>query len=121
MIEVIQNRITNIVSEWNSDLEHLAKEIIALNFGAQLVDHGFELYLTGHTWYDDYDLWLFDEKWWPSRNYISLGKESLEFDRLIILEEYENILKKEISNSKARYRDLVVVVGLADSDINRLK
>lgn len=83
MIELIQDKITKAVSEWNLDLQNLAssKEIIVINFGAQKVHHGFELYLSGYTWYDDHDLWLFDEIWSPSKNYISLGNESLEFDR----------------------------------------
>ncbi|MDR6569161.1 hypothetical protein [Chitinophaga ginsengisegetis] len=123
MIKLIQDKITKVVIEWNLDLQSLAnsKEIIVIKFGAQMVYHGFELYLSGYTWYDDHDLWLFDEIWSPNKNYISLGKESLEFDRLIILEEYENILKKEITNSKDLYRDFIVVVGLVDGEIKRLK
>lgn len=123
MIELIQDKITKVVSEWNLDLQKLVnnKEIIVIKFGAQMVYHGFELYLYGYNWYDDHDLWLFDEIWSPNKNYISLGMESLEFDRLIILEEYENILKKEITNSKDLYRDFIVVVGLVDGEIKRLK
>ncbi|MCF6404093.1 hypothetical protein L3C95_14460 [Chitinophaga filiformis] len=123
MIEVIRNRIKKIVSEWNIDLQRLAdnKEIIAINFGAQKVYNGFELYLSGHTWYDGYDLWLLDADWSPNNNYISLGIESLKFDRLKILEEYENILKNEISNSKDLYQNFIVVVGLVDSDFKQLK
>lgn len=123
MIEVIRDRITKVVSEWNLDLQSLAgnKKIIALHFGAQKVDNGFELYLSGHDWYDGYDLWLLDEQWSPNNNYISLGKESLAFDRLKILEEYEKIMKIEITNSKDLYRDFIVVVALVDSDFIQLK
>ncbi len=123
MIELIQDRITKVVSEWNLDLQHLAKskEIVAISFGAQMVYDGFELYLFGHNWFDEHDLWLFDKTWSPNNNYISLGKESLEFDRLKIFEEYKNILKEEITNSQDLYRDFVMVLGLADSDFIRLK
>lgn len=123
MIRVIRDRITEIVRAWNLDLQSLAgsKEIIAIHFGAQKVEDGYELYLSGHTWYDVADLWLFDKQWSPKSNYISLGKESLEFDRLRILEEYENVLKSEITNKKDFYKDLIVVVALVDGAFERLK
>jgi len=123
MIEVIRDRITKVVCEWNLDLRSLVggKEIIAIHFGAQKIHDGFELYLSGHTWYDSHDLWLLDEQWSPSNNYISLGKESLEFDRLKILEEYENILNNEITNSRDLYRDFIVVVAFVDGEFKRLK
>ncbi|WP_143059255.1 hypothetical protein [Chitinophaga arvensicola] len=123
MIELIQAKITTAVKGWNTDLQNLAnsKEIIAINFGAQKVYNGFELYLSGHIWYDEHNLWLLDKMWSPDKDYISLGRESLEFDRLIILEEYENILKKEITSSKDLYRDFIVAVGLVDGEIKRLK
>lgn len=123
MIRVIRDRIRKIVREWNLDLQNLAgsKEIIAIYFGAQKVEDGYELYLSGHTWYDLADLWLFDKQWSPKSNYISLGKESFEFDRLRILEEYENVLKSEITNKKELYKDLIVVVALVDGEFERLK
>lgn len=112
MIRIIRDRITEVVKEWNLDLRHLAgnKEIVAIHFGAQMVDDGYELYLTGHTWYDGHELWLLDEQWSPKRNYISLGKESLAFDRLKIFEEYENVLKNELTTSKTLYQDFIVVI-----------
>lgn len=123
MIDVIQKRITTVVRGWKLDLLNLAgdEKIIALNFGAQKVYDGFELYLSGHTWYDGYDLWLHDEQWSPNNNYVSLGEESLAFDRLEILEEYENVLKNEIVESRDLYREFIVVVGLMDGDFKRLK
>ena len=122
MIEIIQDRILKAVNEWIPDLQSLANrnDIIAINFRAQMVHDGFELYLSGHTWYDDHDLWLLDEKWSPTNNYISLGKESLEFNRLKILEEYEYVLKREIANSRYVYEDIVVFIGLADGEIKRI-
>jgi len=113
MIRIIRDRITAVISEWNLDLQCLvgSKEIVAIHFGAQMVGDGYELYLSGHTWYDGHDLWLLDEQWSPKRNYISLGRESLEFDKLRILEAYENVLKNELTTSKALYQDFIVVIG----------
>lgn len=98
------------------------KEIVVLNFGGQLAYNGYELYFTGHTWFDESDeLWLLDEEWTPNNNYISLGEELLTVDRLEFLEEYESIVKLEIANSKDLCRDFVVTVGFADSSFSRLK
>lgn len=119
----IRNKITEVIRGWAIDLQGLAgsNDIIAIHFGAQRVDAGYELYLSGHSWYDGHDLWLFDERWSPRNNYISLGRESLEFDRLKILEEYEDVVKNEITNSKDLYQDFIVVVALVDSEFIRLQ
>jgi hypothetical protein len=119
MIRVIRERITEVVNEWNLDLHSKSanKEIIALHFGIQMVDDRYEIYIFGHTWYDGQDLWLLDQQWSPKSSYISLGKESLKFNRLKILEESENVLKDELTNSKDLYQDFIVVVG----EFERLK
>jgi len=78
--------------------------------------------LTGHSWYDGGDdLWLFDNEWTPEKNYISLGQSSLEFDRLEILDIYERIVQDDIISAKGHYEKLVVVVGLTEGDLKRLK
>lgn len=123
MERIIYDRIIGVLNEWNRELRYLNnKEIIALNFGGQLVYNGYELYFTGHTSFDkDDDLWLFDEGWAPDNNYISLGEESLAIDRLEFLEEYENIVKLELANSKELYRDFIVTVSFVDSVFIQLK
>lgn len=123
MIETIQNKIKKAITEWNPNIRDLVnhQEIIVINFGLQKVYDGFELYLSGHSWYDDYDLWVLDEEWTPNYNYIPLGIDSLKFDRLEILEIYTVLLENEIRKSKDLYEKLIVFVGLVDGDPKRLK
>ncbi len=65
MISVIRDKIAMLVSEWNPDLQRLAgnNEIMTIHFGAQEVDDDYELYLSGHTWYDGHDLWILYERY----------------------------------------------------------
>lgn len=56
---------------------------------------------------DGYDLRLPGEQWSPANNnYISLGEESVAFDRLEIRKEYENVLRNEITNSKCSLKSV---------------
>jgi len=115
--KTIQGGIKEVVSNWTHEIEALDKQkIVAINFGLQKVWDGFELYLSGHSWYDeDDDLWLLDKDWFPIQNYISLGQGSLQFDRLEMLELYEKIVSDEIKEKKTLYKKLeMVVVGLVD-------
>lgn len=112
-----------IVNEWSSDLQDLAKrkDIIAINFGAQKVDHGYELYLSGHTWFDGHDLWLLDREWNPTSNYVSIGQDTIDLDRHAVLATLENVIQIELQQSAITYEKLIVTIGLVDSDFKRLK
>lgn len=115
----IHDRIREIIIQWTPDIQALSnqKEIIALNFGFQKVWDGFELCLSGHSWYDEHDLWLLGEEWSPRQNYISLGKDSLEYDRLEIYGIYRKIVQDEINLNRALYDKLQrVVVRPNDGD-----
>ncbi|MGZ5243363.1 MAG: hypothetical protein ACXWDO_10775 [Bacteroidia bacterium] len=97
-------------------------DIIALNFGMQKAFNGFEMYLSGHTWFDNHDLWILDEKWAPANNFISLGRESLQFDRLELLGLYKKTVSEEIKNLKPIFDKFeAIFVGLVDSDPIRIK
>jgi hypothetical protein len=119
----VKNKILQIVKDWSKELQNLEinKDIVAINFGAQKVTEGYELYLSGHTWFDGNDLWLMDIAWNPSKNYISLGVDSLNHDRLLIFDTLEKEIKKELIQSARLYDRLIVTVGLSDSDYIRLK
>lgn len=119
----LANQITKILNTWSNDLQGLAnrKDIIAINFGAQKVYDGYELYLSGHSWFDGHDLWLLDKVWNPSVKYISLGPDSLNLDRLFVLETLEEIIQNELISSALTYKNLIVTVGLSDGDFKRLK
>jgi len=123
MKEELANQIMKIVSDWKSDLQGLAnrEDIIAINFGAQKGFDGYAIYLSGHTWFDGHDLWLLDEEWNPTTNYISLGSETLNIDRLYVLDALEKVIKNELIQTTKFYDKLIVTVGLADSDYKRLK
>lgn len=122
IITIVGERIKEIISEWRNDIRRLpgTKEIIAISFGVQKVREGYELLLSGHTWYDGQDLWLLDAQWSPERNHLSLGVESLIIDRPAMLAAYETLLKQEIAGSKALYQDLIVTLGFTDGDFIRL-
>lgn len=120
----IQDRIRDVIIKWTPDIQALSnqKEIIAINFGLQKVWDGFELVLSGHSWYDDHDSWLLDDEWRPKQNYISLGIDSLEFDRLEMLGMYEKIVEDEIKEKKELYNKLHrVVIGPNDGQPKILK
>ena len=120
----IQDRIRAAIIKWTPDIQALCnqEQIIAINFGLQKVWDGFELYLSGHSWYDDHDIWLFGGDWSPKQNYISLGEDSLEFDRQEMLGMYEKIVEDEIKVKKELYSKLeIVVVGLNPEEPKRLK
>lgn len=123
MKEELANQITTVISEWRSDLHSLAErtDIVAINFGALKVFDGYVFYLSGHTWFDGHDLWLFGEAWEPSKNYISFGPDSLNLERLYVLETLEKVIKNELIQSPKMYKKLIVTVGLVDSDYKRLK
>jgi hypothetical protein len=118
----ISNKIKRAIGEWTFDIQSLSShpEIIAVIFGAQRVFDGFELYLSGHSCYDESDLWYLDNQWKPRENYISLGQDSLRFDRLEILEIYEKEIQDEITRAGSVYGKLIIVVGLSDGDLKRL-
>jgi hypothetical protein len=63
---------------------------------------------------------MLHEAWSPEHNYVSLGQHSLILDRLAILDEYVKIVEEEISNSKDLYKNLIVLVGLVDSDYRKV-
>lgn len=110
--------------KWTPDIQTLGgqQKIIAINFGFQKVWDGFELYLSGHSWYDDHDSQLIDKEWTPRENYISLGEGSLQFDRLKILEMYEEIVEDQIKREKKLYNKLErIFIGPNDGDPKRLK
>lgn len=119
----LANQILKVINIWSFDLQDLAtcEDIIAINFGAQYVFDGYELYLSGHTWFDGHDLWLLDKKWNPSTNYVSLGPNSLKLDRLYILDTLENVIQCEIAKSKSIYEKLIVTVGLVNGEYKRIK
>ncbi|MFN7655479.1 MAG: hypothetical protein ACK5PC_19740 [Cyclobacteriaceae bacterium] len=123
MKEDLNNQIIKVVNDWSSDLQGLAKreDIVSINFGAQKVFDGYEFYLSGHTWFDGHDLWLLDEEWNPSINYVSIGPDSLRHDRLDVLETLEKVIQNELIQSAKIYEKLIVTVGLSDSDYKRLK
>lgn len=123
MKEDLVHQIKKVVDNWENDLRDLVKrkDIIVVNFGAQKVFNGYELYLSGHTWFDGNDLWLLDEEWSPSTNYISLGQDSLNCDRLYVLKTLETIIEAELKQSTNIYKHLIVTIGLVDSDYKRLK
>jgi len=112
-----------VIKDWSNDLHYLAKrkDIVAINFGAQKIFDGYEFYLSGHKWFDGHDLWLLDEEWNPSKNYVSLGPDSLSHDRLYVLETLEKVIQSELIQSAKIYEKLIVTVGLVDSDYKRLK
>lgn len=123
MKEDLANQIMKVVSDWSSELQGLAEreEIVAINFGAQKVFDGYQFYLSGHTWFDGHDLWLLDEEWNPSKNFVSMGPDSLNHDRLYVLETLEKVIQSELVKSAKIYEKLIVTVGLVDSDYKRLK
>ncbi len=67
MKKELTNQITKILNTWSNYLHGIAnrKDIIAINFGAQKVYDGYQLYLSGHSWFDGHDLWLLDKEWNP--------------------------------------------------------
>jgi hypothetical protein len=120
----LQQRLEDILNDWTRELIVLQKResIVALHFGAQKCFDGFEVYLGGHTWYDDHDLWLLEADWYPEKNYISLGEDSLELDRLELLNLYKEIVEEKIRNSKPTYKRFdAVFVGLVDGDPIQIK
>lgn len=123
MKDELTAQIMKIVKDWSIDLHSLVKreDIVAINFGAQNVFDGYEFYLSGHTWFDGHDLWLLDEEWNPSKNYVSIGKDSLKYDRLYVLDTLEKVVQSEIIQSAKIYEKLIVTVGLVDSDYKILK
>jgi hypothetical protein len=123
MKENLINRIMKVINEWSSDIQDLAnrQDIVAINFGAQKVFDGYELYLSGHTWFDGHDLWLLDEVWNPSKNYVKLGPDTLNIDRLYVLEALENVIQSELIQPEITFENLIVTVGLVDSDYKRIK
>jgi hypothetical protein len=123
MTETIQHKIIGAIKAWSYDIHDLNnhREIIAISFGIQKVYDGFEVYLSGHSWFDGNDLWLLDEKWKPKQNYISLGQDSLNYDRLEILKIYEKAVYDEIKTQKDLYKNFIVVVSLVDGESKRLK
>jgi hypothetical protein len=122
--EEIQSRIRDIIIKWTPDLHTLEnqKEIIAIYFGFQKVWDGFEFCLSGHSWYDDHNSQLIGDEWNPRENYISLGSDSLQFDRLEIMDIYEKIVGDEMKNRNRLFHKLErVLVGPNDGDPKKLK
>lgn len=120
---MIQDKITRVIIQWKPEIQALAyhQNIIAINFGIQKVSNGFELCLSGHSWYDESGLWYFDEEWKPEKNYVSLGQESLQLDKREIFDIYQTIIQKVLAREKEIYRNLIVIVGLVDGELKRLK
>jgi hypothetical protein len=121
--DIIQDKIKEVINQWTPEIRGLKshQNIIALNFGIQSVFDGFELCLSGHSWYDESGLWYLDEEWNPEKNYISLGQESQELDRLKILDIYQKTVQEAVTGEKEIYRKLIVIVGPVDGEPTRLK
>jgi len=121
--DIIQDKIKEVISQWTAEIRGLKshQNIIALRFGIQSVFDGFELCLSGHSWYDENGLWYLDEEWSPEKNYILLGQESQEFDRLKILDVYQKTVQETVTREQDIYRKLVVVVESTDGEATRLR
>lgn len=120
----LEVKISEVISNWIPDLADLAKhrQIIALYFGFQQVFDGLELFLSGHSWYDGHDLWHCEAEWEPTQNYVSLGEDSLQFDRVEVVAIYERVVLNEINTRKDIFKFLeVIVVGPVGGDYKRLK
>ncbi len=54
----LKSKIRTALVKWRYEIEEIPyeKEIIAINFGAVKTLSGYELYLSGHTWFDGHDL-----------------------------------------------------------------
>ena len=116
-------QIRKILSVWKFELMHLdtRKDIVAIKFEGQKVYDGYELYLSGHSWFDENGIWYLDKEWQPSVNYVSLGKETLNIDRLHFLKTLEEAIQYELIQLESVFENFIVVVGLADSDYKRIK
>jgi hypothetical protein len=125
MDQSLHNRLEEILDNWTTELTKVQErpDIIALNFGIQKVWDGFEVYLSGHTWYDNIDdLWMLDDDWTPEKNYVSLGEESLKLERLVLLDEFKKIVDEKVKKSKTAFNQFhAIVVGLSDSDPIEIK
>lgn len=121
--DIIQENIKEVINQWTPEIRRLKshQNIIALNFGVQSVFNGFELCLSGHSWYDESGLWYLDEEWNPEKNYTPLGQESQELDRLKILDIYQKTVQETVTREKEIYRKLIVIVGLVGGELMRLK
>jgi|GEM_PF-3132161 len=121
--DIIQDKIKEVISQWTAEIRGLKshQHIIALKFGIQSVFDGFELCLSGHSSYDENGLWYLDEEWYPEKNYIPLGQESQELDRLKILDIYQKTIQETVTREQDIYRKLIVVVGPTDGEPTRLK
>jgi len=117
--------INKAIDHWRSEIKRLdgLSSIVALNFGLQKIESGFEIYLEGFSWHDDQnDLWLLDVKWSPADNYISLQKESLKYNRLELLAIYKDIVTNEVTKHAQDYKRFeVVTVALTDGTPIRVK
>ena len=123
MNEYLKGKIKSSLNSWENDLRYLLnrKDILVIHFGIQKVFDGYEISLTGHTWFDNNDLWLSGEEWSPSIKYISLGHDSLNFERQLVLNTFEILIQDELIKCSIIHNSVIVTVGFVDGNYKRLQ
>jgi hypothetical protein len=102
----IESKITSEIYNWlsNNFESKIPQNIIAINFGIQIIENGFEVYFFGSDFYDENDdIWLQNESYTPLSNYLFIENKNNQYSENEIYKLYKSEIFHFIKNNKSKY------------------
>lgn len=101
-----ETKIRSEINKWLSDNfeSKIPQNIIAINYGIQIIDNGFEVYFYGSDFYDENDgIWLQNESYSPNNNYLFIENNDNQYSENEIYKLYKSEIFHFIKNNKSKY------------------